>query len=147
MTFWELWMTVRRQSWCYLISLQLLTPLAIISCWRDWSSVVFQVQLSLGSNLTWKIDLKRFSIVIIKIRCSTRVCAGSNFIHDLYHPPGWDMSSSWCPISSLCWWHSTVCILQGWWCSRSLGSSTSNRDVHSWDKSMDGDVHVKVKWW
>ena len=54
---------VRRQSWCYLISLQLLTPLTIISCWRDWSSVVFQVQLSLGSNLTWKIDFKRFTFM------------------------------------------------------------------------------------
>ena len=40
-----------------------LALLTIISCWRDWSSVVFQVQLSLGSNLTWEIDLKRFTFM------------------------------------------------------------------------------------
>ena len=47
------------------------------------------VQISLGRQISkGSPSWKQLSFVIIKILCFTRVCAGSNFIHDLYHPLG-----------------------------------------------------------
>ena len=47
------------------------------------AQILLAREISKGSP-SWK----QLSFVIIKIRCSTRVCAGFNFFHDPYHPPG-----------------------------------------------------------